>query len=355
MRLRRKWNDRREDIMKSKREGTQMKWVLQLKTALIFILAFSVIGLSLFLQVAEAQQYPNQPINITVPWNAGSSTDLVPRVVAPYLSKAFGVAVNVINKPGGSGVTGTYEALRAKPDGYSMLADGVPVSVHIGVWKDLPFDPKNRTFIARMVVQPFTIIVKADSPWKTIADVEREVRKNPKSFRWSWLGGGGGVDIVTAQIKAEFVKKGVDLSETKTVTFTGTAAVMPAVGGGHVDIAVGTRASVSPMVSAGKARLIGISGPDRYKGYPEIPSAAEQGYPGINVGYWVGFFGPPNLPPEIVKAWQKHTKAIVNDPELLPKWDDLGAVPAYLEGDAFKAFVLKEADVIHAIMPNTSK
>ena len=342
--------------MKPGRRVTQEEMALRFKNTIgVLAILVVLIGLSIFLRPAEAQQYPGQPINITVPWNAGSSTDLVPRVVAPYLSKAFGVAVNVINKPGGSGVTGTYEALRAKPDGYSMLADGVPVSVHIGAWKDLPYDPKNRTFVARMVVQPFTIVVRADSPWKSIADVEREVRKNPKSFRWSWIGGGGGVDIVTAQIKAEFAKKGVDLSETKTVTFTGTGAVMPALGGGHVDIAVGTRAAVNPMVSAGKARVIAISGAERFKGYPEVPSASEQGYPGINVGYWVGFFGPPNLPPDIVKAWQKNTKAIVNDPELVPKWDDLGAVPAYLEGDAFKAFILKEAEVIHTIMPSTSK
>ena len=342
--------------MKPRQRLTQEETVLRFKsTTTILAIIFVLIGLSVFLRTAEAQQYPNKPINITVPWNAGSSTDLVPRLVAPYLSKTFGVAVNVINKPGGSGVTGTYEALRAKADGYSMLADGVPVSVHIGAWKDLPYDPKNRTFVARMVVQPFTIIVRADSPWKSLADVEQEVRKNPKSFRWSWLGGGGGVDIVTAQIKAEFTKKGVDLTETKTVTFTGTAAVMPAVGGGHVDIAVGTRASVSPMVSAGKARVIAISGAERFQGYPEVPSAAEQGYPGVTTGYWVGFFGPPNLPSDIVKTWQKVTKAIVSDPELVPKWDDLGAVPAYLEGDEFKRFILKEAEIIHAIMPSITK
>jgi tripartite-type tricarboxylate transporter receptor subunit TctC len=330
---------------------------LRFKNALR-ILAFIIVltGLSASLRTAEAQQqYPSKPVDIIVPWNAGSSTDLVPRLVAPYISKAFGVAINVINKPGGSGVIGTHEALRAKPDGYTMLADGMPVSVHIGAWKNLPYDPKNRTFVARFVVQPFTIVVKADSPWKSIADVEQEVRKNPKTFRWSWIGGGGGVDIVTAQLKAEFTRKGVDLTETKTVTFTGTGAVMPALGGGHVDIAVGTRAAVNPMVSAGKARIIGISGAERYKGYPQVPSAFEQGYPGVSVGYWVGLFGPPNLPSDIVKTWQKAIKAVVNDPELDPKWDNLGAVPAYLEGAEFKEFILKEAEMIRTVMPSVSQ
>jgi tripartite-type tricarboxylate transporter receptor subunit TctC len=316
-----------------------------LMTGLVLMLA-----LGLFWGKAEAQQYPTKAIDVIVPWNAGSSTDLVPRVIAPKLSHDFKVPINVVNKPGGSGITGTLDALRAKPDGYTMHSDGVPVSVHIGAWKDLPYDPTDRTFIARAAVLPFTIVVRADAPWKTISDVEQAIRKNPAAFRWSWLGGGGGVDIVTVQLKAEFTKRGVDLSQTKTVTFTGTAAVLPALGGGHVDIGVGSPAVVGPMVSAGKARVIAISGAERYKGYSDVPSAAEQGYPGVTLGYWVGFFGPPKLPSQIVDKWQAAVKATVADPELGPKWDSLGAVPSFLGGDAFKTFVLKEAEAIRIVM-----
>ena len=313
--------------------------------ALVLMFAMSV-----WVEAVQAQQYPNKSIDVIVAWNAGSATDLVPRAIVPRLSKDFKVPINVINKPGASGITGTLEALKAKPDGYTLHADGVPVSVHIGAWKDLPYDPTNRTFIARAVVLPFTIVVRADAPWKSIADVEQAVRQNPAAFRWSWLGGGGGVDIVTAQMKAEFVKRGVDLSQTKTVTFTGTAAVMPAIGGGHVDIAVGTQASVKPMVSAGKTRVIAISGAERFKGYPDVPSAVEQGYRGVTLGYWVGFFGPPKLPSEIIEKWQVAIKAIVSDPEMGEKWDNLGGTPAYLGSDEFKSFILKEAEVIRAVM-----
>ena len=341
--------------MKPGPRATQGKMAARFKhTPRILASIFVLIGLGAFLRTADAQKYPNKSIDVIVPWNAGSSTDLIPRVIAPHLAKTFGVAVNIINKPGGSGITGTYEALRAKPDGYGMHSDGVPVSVQIGAWADLPYDAKNRTYVARAAILPFTIIVRADSPWKSIADVEQEVRKNPKNFRWSWLGGGGGVDIVTAQLKAEFAKRGVNLAETKTVTFTGTAAVMPAIGGGHVDIAIGTPAVVGPMVSAGKARVIAISGAERYKGYPEVRSASEQGYPSVTLGYWVGIFGPPKLPADIVKTWQNAIKAAVNDPELAPKWESLGAVPSYLEGDEFRNFVLKEAEMIHTVMPSTS-
>ncbi len=307
-------------------------------------------GLSLFHQDVEAQTYPQKPIDVIVPWNAGSATDLVPRVIVPRVSKDFGVPINVVNKPGASGITGTLEALKSKPDGYTLLADGVPVSVHIGAWKDLPYDPTQRTFIARAVDFPFTIVVRTDAPWKSIADVEQTVRKNPAAFRWSWLGGGGGVDIVTAQLKAEFAKRGVDLSQTKTVTFTGTAAVLPAVGGGHVDIAVGTPAVVKSMVSAGKARVIAISGNQRYKGYPDVPSAAEQGYPGVTLGYWVGFFGPLKLPSAISEKWQGAIQASLSDPEMGPKWDGLGGTPSFLAGEAFKSFVLKEAEMIRTVM-----
>jgi len=314
-----------------------------------------IVGLSVFVPAVEAQQYPNKPIDIIVPWVAGSSTDLVPRVIAPRLSKDFGVPINVVNKPGGAGITGTMEALKARPDGYTMLGDGVPVSVQIGIWKDIPYDPVHRTFIARAVVLPFTIVVRADAPWKSLEDVKQAVSKDPSSFRWSWLGGGGGVDIVTAQLKAEFIKRGIDLSKTKNVNFTGTAAVLPALGGGHVDIGVGTPAAVMSMVSAGKVRVIAISGTERFKGYPEVPSAAEQGYPGVTLGYWVGFFGPPNLPEDITKKWQSAIKNIVNDTEFQAKWDSLGAMASYLEGEEFKKFILKEADIIRTVMKGSGK
>ena len=324
-------------------------------TKVLVVLSVLVLAMGMLVPAVGAEQYPSKPIDVIVPWNAGSSTDLVPRVIAPYLSKAFGVPINVINKPGAAGITGTMEALKAKPDGYTMLGDGVPVSVQIGIWKDIPYDPVVRTYVARAVVHPFTIVVRADAPWKTIADVEQSIRKDPGSFRWSWLGGGGGVDIVIAQLKNEFIQRGVDLSKTKDVNYTGTAAVLPALGGGHVDIAVGSPAVVNSMVSAGKARVIAISGSERFKGYPDVPSAAEQGYKGVTVGYWVGFFGPPNLPPDVVKKWQSGIKAAVNDPELAPKWDNLGATPSYLEGEEFKNFILKEAALIKEVMGGSGK
>lgn len=337
--------------MRSRRETKRVRGLrFPLPGRMVLLGIFLLFGLGFFLQGVEAQTYPNKPIDVIVPWNAGSATDLVPRVIVPRVSKDFGVPINVVNKPGASGITGTLEALKAKPDGYTLHADGVPVSVHIGAWKDLPYDPIHRTFIARAVDFPFTIVVKTDAPWKSIADVEQAVRKNPAAFRWSWLGGGGGVDIVTAQLKAEFVKRGVELSQTKTVIFTGTAAVLPAVGGGHVDIAVGTPAVVKSMVSAGKARVIAISGAERYKGYPDVPSAAEQGYAGVTLGYWVGFFGPPKLPSAISEKWQAAIKAIVSDPEMGPKWDSLGGTPSFLGGEAFKNFVLKEAEMVRTVM-----
>lgn len=339
------------------RRGVKQVKALQFQSVnriLVLVLVLILVP-GVLLRAAGAQQYPNKPIDIIVPWNAGASVDLVPRVIAPRFSKDVGVPINVVNKPGGSAISGTFEALKAKPDGYTILVDGGSVSVHIGIWKNLPYDPTNRTFIARAVMLPYTVIVRADAPWTSLADVEQELRKNPKHFRWSWLGGGGMTDMVIAQLKAEFAKRGVVLAETKTVTFTGTGAVLPAIGGGHVDIAVGTRAAIDPMVSAGKVRVIAITGSERFKGYPKVPSAAEQGYPGVNLGYWVGFFGPAKLSSDVVKIWQSAIKTIVNDPELVTKWDSLGAVPSYLGAEEFKRSILKEAEIIRTIMPGSGK
>ena len=314
-------------------------------------MAVLLLALGALLPAAEAQPYPSRPIDVIVPWNAGSATDLVPRALVPRISRDFGVPINVVNKPGASGISGTLEALKARPDGYTLHADGIPVSVHIGAWKDLPYDPANRTFIARAVVLPWMIAVKADSPWKSLGDIEQTLRQNPSSFRWSWLGGGGGVDVVIVQLKAEYAKRGVDLAQTKTVTYTGGGLVIPALAGGHVDIAIGSDAVLKPMLSAGKIRIIAACGTERFKPYPHVPTTAEQGFPGVTLAsYWVGYFGPPALPEAIVGKWQRSIKAALDDPEMSEKVKHMGGRPAYLGGEDFKKFILKEAEEVRAVM-----
>jgi tripartite-type tricarboxylate transporter receptor subunit TctC len=317
-------------------------------TIMVVILLIALFGGPISSEV-KALEYPVRPINIIVPWPPGSSNDLIPRAMAPYLSMKFGVPLNVVNKPGGAGIVGTLEAVKAPPDGYTVLDDSPgSSSIQLAWSQNLPYKVEERTFIARAVRLPMFVVVPINSPWKTMEDIAQAIRKDPANFRWSGIGGTAGPDVVLAQFRAALVSKGIDLSKTKTVQYQGTGFVMTALGGGHVDIAFATYASCRAMVEAGKARVIAVTGPERYKGFPYVPTAKEEGYPSVSLTFWVGYSGPPGLPGSIVQTWVDAIEAVLNEPELLKKLNILGAVPTFLAKDHFRKFVMDEAAEIKA-------
>jgi tripartite-type tricarboxylate transporter receptor subunit TctC len=315
--------------------------------SIVILLAGMIFGGAV--SFAGAAAYPSKPITIIVPWAPGSASDFVPRVIGPHLSKRLGVPVNIVNKAGGSGVPATLEAVSAAADGYTVLADCPGTSsIHLAWMKDLPYKVEDRTYMALGVAFPTAFVVRADAPWKTLQDIEQAIRKDPASFRW----GGAGTtqsDFGIFLLKAALKKKGVDISKTKTVSFTGGAPAMVALAGGHIDIYFGSRSLSQSYVDAGKVRRIAVARPERSNVFPGLPTAKEQGFPTVLTDFWVGFSGPAGLPPNVVQTWEKHVKEIVNDPVVLPEWEKLGGQPEYMASAEFKKFVLDEANEIKAV------
>jgi tripartite-type tricarboxylate transporter receptor subunit TctC len=293
--------------------------------------------------------YPSKPITIIVPWAPGSAVDFVPRVMAPHLSKRLGVPVNLVNKPGGSGVPATLDAVTAAPDGYTLLSDCPGTSsIHLAWMKDLPYKVEERTYMALGVAFPTAFFVRADAPWKTLPDIEQAVRKDPASFRWGSAGTTQS-DFGMYLLKAALKKKGIDVSKTKTVSFPAGAQAMIALAGGHIDIYLGSRSLSQPYVDGGKVRRIAVARAERTNVFPGLPTTKEQGFPSIATDFWVGYAGPAGLPANVIQTWEKLVKEIVNDPAVLPEWEKLGGQPEFLPSDQFKKFVLEEAKEIKAV------
>ena len=297
-----------------------------------------------------AKEYPAKPINLIVPWSAGASTDITARIMAPTLSKVLGTPVSVIDKPGGSGTIGTLEAVKAAPDGYTILVDcGGTSSIQYAWAEKLPYNVEERAYMARAILSPMGLSVRGDAPWKTIDDMVADIRKNPSAFRWSLIGGTGVPDVLIAQMRAALQAKGVDLSKTRTVTYKGTGEVMIALGGGHIDIAFASPSATNSLWAAKKVRPLAISGKERYKGWPDIPCTAELAYPAVNLTYWAGFCAPPGVPQNIMKTWIDAVRATVADPEVIAKFESVGFVPAFMAGEEFKKFVLEEGMAIKGL------
>lgn len=315
----------------------------------VFIISLAAALLGAPESFAAQAAYPSKPISIICPWSPGSAVDLLPRMMAPQLSKRLGVPVNIINKPGGSGVPGTMEAVKAAPDGYTILADCPgTTSIHAAWIKDLPYIVEERTFIALGGVFPSAFNVRADAPWKTLQDVEQAMRKDPASFRWGGVGASH-ADFALFLLKAALKKKGVDVDKTKTVSFPAGANTQAALAGGHVDLTFGSRGVSQPYVDAGKVRRIAVSRAERTDVFPGLSTTKEQGFPSVITDFWVGFSGPAGLPKDVIQTWERHVKEIVNDPALLPEWEKTGGQPEFLASEQFKKYVLDEISVIKAI------
>jgi tripartite-type tricarboxylate transporter receptor subunit TctC len=293
------------------------------------------------------EKYPSRPIEIIVPFNAGGSTDLTARITAAYLSKKWNIPVNVVNKPGGNTVPACFEVHRSKPDGYTLLADGNgSASMLQNAVKNLPFKVMDRTFIAITMLIPDVILVPANSPFKTLKDVEVSVKKSPENWTWTSLGGTSPVDFVIRQ----FLKAvNVNVSKTKPVIFTGGSQAVVQVAGGHVMVGVASVSSVLPAVKAGTIRVLAICDKTRNSNLPDVPTTAELGYPSVNANQWVGISGPPNLPLTIINQWDKALQELLKDEETIAKLKNIGARPFYHNMEEAKAFVAKEEEEVRAL------
>ncbi len=323
------------------------------------IFAFLLISLTIIMFPANgvAKDWPDKAITIIVPWAAGGGTDIVARSLAPKLSKTLGVPVQTVNKPGGSGIPGTLEAVKAAPDGYTLLWDcGGTSSMQYALAPELPYKVFERTFIARATITPEGLMVPTSLPWKTMDDLVKAVRTDPSSVSFGMIGGTGIPDVLVYQLKAALKAKGVDVSKTRMVTYKGGGELVPAVAGAHVNVAFVSPGEMIAMLSADKIRVLAVTAPTgkRYKGWPDVPTMAEAGFPTVDTYFWVGLGGAPGLPANIVKTLDNAMKLAIReadeDPAVVAAFDKLGLSTGYLSGDEYKKFVLEEGERVKAVV-----
>ncbi len=323
------------------------------------IVAFALVSLAaIALPVSgAAKDWPDKAITIIVPWAAGGGTDIVARSLAPKMSKRLGVPVQTVNKPGGSGIPGTLEAVKSPADGYTLMWDcGGTSSMQYALAPELPYKVYDRTFVARATTTPEGLMVPASSPWKTMDDLVKAAKTDPSSVSFGMIGGTGIPDVLVYQLKAAMKAKGIDVSKTRMVTYKGGGELVPAVAGGHVNVAFVSPGEMVALLSAGKIRVLGVtsSSGKRYKGWPDVPTMAEAGFPTVDTYFWVGLSGAPGLPANIVKTLDNAVKEAVKeadqDPAVVAAFEKLGLSTGYLSGDEYKKFVMEEGERVKAVV-----
>ena len=280
--------------------------------------------------------YPKRAIDVVVPISAGGAGDTWVRLVSLYLTKKWGVPINVVNKPGGSGVIGTMAVLTSAADGYTIVYDGHIIPAVTAVQVSCPFKWDQPTPIAKMVSAPLAFAVPADSPWRTLKEALEDIRKDPESI----AAGLGGVSMPAVFALGKlFESAGIDFKRVNRVTFDGSAPTMAALLGHHVMLTSQPLIDAIALLKAGKIRVLAISSSRRSPNLPEIPTGKELGYPAYDRQTYGGLNGPVGLPPAIARIWAEGLKEALEDRAILEKLRTMETMVDFLGPNEYKKFL----------------
>jgi tripartite-type tricarboxylate transporter receptor subunit TctC len=286
---------------------------------------------------ALAQTYPAQPVKMLVPYAAGGVGDITARVLAQRLSQALGQQVIIDNRPSAGQIVATEAAMKAEPDGYTLLWLNQGHAVSVSLFKSLPYDPV-RDFAPISTVGFFglALLVNSDSPYRSVKDFIAAAKASPGKLNVGTTSIGG-----TQFIAAELFKSMAGL-EFQTVPFKATPAIITAVKGKDLDAMVEILAPVIPQIKSGSLKALGVTFDRRFAGLPEVPTLAEAGVPGYEASAWNGVAAPAKAPRAIIERLNREINAAVAAPEVRQRLLDLGVDPRASSPEAMRELLVSE-------------
>ncbi|HUN67289.1 MAG TPA: tripartite tricarboxylate transporter substrate binding protein [Burkholderiales bacterium] len=291
----------------------------------------------LFSLTAFAQGYPSRPVTFIVPWPPGGSTDLAMRSLAVIAEKHLGQRIVIENKPGVSGTMGAQAlAQGARPDGYTIAQ--MPITVfRLPYMTKTNFDPATDfTWIIHLTGYTFGVVVRADSPWKTWADLIAHAKANPGKVTYATPGNGTSLHITMEDIAQR------ESIQWVQVPYKGYAEGAVALLGGHVDVHADST-GWAEQVNAGRLRLLVTWGAQRTKRWPEVPTLKDLGYPIVSNSPY-GLAGPKGMDPAAVKALHDAFKKALEDPEYQKTLEKFDQESFYLSSEDYAALAKKSIE-----------
>jgi tripartite-type tricarboxylate transporter receptor subunit TctC len=292
-----------------------------------------------------AQDFPTKPVRVVVSFTPGSATDIVGRIVTAKLGEYWGQPVVVENRSGAGGAIGSAAVSKSAPDGYTLLINSSAHSVNPAIFANLPYDTvKDFTDIAALAIQPNVLVVAADSPYKTLADLLAYAKANPGKLNFGHAGIGSGTHLNTEKLLSQ---AGVTAT---VVPFKGTPEVVAAILSGSVDCYWVPISAGLSNIRGGKLRALAISTAKRNPQLPELPTTAEAGVKGAETALWFGLWGPPGMSRDLVAKISTDVRKAVADPGVREKLLNLGNDTLDMSPAEFSAFIREEIDVNKRIL-----
>jgi tripartite-type tricarboxylate transporter receptor subunit TctC len=276
-----------------------------MKTLLILFLALTA-------SHATAQEYPNKPVRVVVPYVAGGNADIWARTLAQKLTENLKQAFVVENKPGANGGIGAEFVAKSAPDGYTLLAVASgPIVVNPVLYAKVPYDPlRDFAPVAQCALYQYVLVTRMDAPYKTIGDLVAAARANPGGLAYGSTGIGGGNHLA-----AELFGLALG-TRFNHIPYKGSAPALADLLGGQLTFMFDTVITSVPQIRAGKLRAFAVSSAKRASSLPEVPTMQEAGFAGFDLSQWQGVLAPAGTPRAVVQRLNGEIAKAMHAPEV---------------------------------------
>ena len=306
--------------------------------------AFATAALPAYAQTTPAPTsttpWPSKPIRLVVPYAPGGTTDVVARVVADYLGKRLGQNIIVDNKPGKGAMVGTAMVAKALPDGYTLLMSVISgLTISPTLYGGGEFDPMaDFIHVSIASTNPSVLVVNPSFEAKTFKDYVAYAKANPGKLAYATSGAGSSNHLLGARMSQ------VIGSEMVHIPYRGAGPAMVDTIAGNVPSMFDSLPSAAPHIKAGKVIALAVSGEKRSPAFPDVPTMKELGYPDLVSYSWFGISVPAKTPAPIVERIAADMQALLKEPAVVKRWDEIGAEPSTMTPAEVTRFVKDEID-----------
>ena len=303
------------------------------------VLVASLLSISLC-SLACAQQtnsWPSRSLTMIVPGAAGGTTDIPTRFVAQKLSIRLGQSIVVENKPGTGGLLGVQALLKNPADGYTVLVGNTGSNAtNYRAYKNNTYQPDDFIALSDLISFPNVLVVNADSPVKSVADLVTLLKNAPGKLTYPSAGLGQLTHLMPEMFKVQ------TQTDALHIPYKGSVPATMSVLSGETAFIFDNLTQALPQIQAGKLRALAVTSAERVSSLPNVPTMREAGYPDFVVTGWLGFFIRANTPPEIQQKIQDNLIAVLNDPEVKNKFIEMGGIPGGTPQPVFSKYVGSE-------------
>ena len=289
--------------------------------------------------ICAAQDWPTKPLRFIVPFAAGGSTDQVARILGERLSATLGQQIIIDNRGGGNGVLGTALAAKSSPDGYNYLVVFDSHATNPSLQKNLPYNTvKDFTPITLIASSPIALVVHAAAPYQNLADLIAAAKAKPGELILGsgGIGSRGHLAVASLERRAGF--------KVTQVPYRGTSLITTDLLGRQITMQMGTVFFVAPFVKAQRLRALAVTVANRVEQLPDVPTVAEQGYPGYDVNSWWGMLAPAGVPKPVLQQINAKLREVYASPVMRERLAQVGLTERASNAEQFTRFIAAEMD-----------